>query len=48
MCIYSAMSKKAMELAKRYGRKSNIIEMAQEILDEQKKKTAFVHPDSAS
>ena len=36
-----------MALAKRYGRKTNIIEMAQEILDEQYKINAFTHPDCA-
>jgi len=45
MCFYSSNSKRALALAKRYGRKTNIIEMAQEILDEQYKITAFNHPD---
>lgn len=36
-----------MELAKRYGRKSAILEIVQEILDEQYKITAFTHPDCA-
>ena len=45
MCFYSSSSKRALALAKRYGRKTNIIEMAQEILDEQYKITAFSHPD---
>ena len=44
MCFYCAQSKKALELAKRYGRKSNIIEMAQEVLNEQYKINAFAHP----
>ena len=44
MCFYSSNSKRALALAKRYGRKTNIIEMAQEILDEQYKITAFSHP----
>ena len=47
MCFYCAMSKKALALAKRYGRKMNVIEMVQEILDEQHKITAFSHPDCA-
>ena len=47
MCFNCAQSKKALALAKRYGRKSNIIEMAQEILDEQHKINAFAHPDCA-
>ena len=37
MCFYNSQSKRAMELAKRYGRKSDILEMVQEILDEQNK-----------
>ena len=47
MCFYSSNSKRALALAKRYGKKTNIIEMAQEILDEQYKITAFTHPDCA-
>ena len=34
-----------MELAKRYGRKSDILEIVQEILDEQNKITAFTNPE---
>ena len=44
MCFYSANSKKALELAKRYGRKTNIIEMAQEINNEQYRINAFSNP----
>jgi len=47
MCFYSSSSKRALALAKRYGRKTSVIEMAQEILDEQYKITAFSHPDCA-
>jgi len=36
-----------MELAHRYGRKTDILEIVQEILDEQYKITAFTHPDCA-
>lgn len=45
MCFYNSQSKRAMDLAKRYGRNSDIIQMAQEIIDEQYKVTAFTHPD---
>jgi len=44
MCFYSSNSKRALALAKRYKLKTNIIEMAQEILDEQYKITAFTNP----
>jgi len=41
------MSKRAMALANRYGRKTDILEIVKEILDEQYKITAFTHPDCA-
>ena len=44
MCFYNSQSKRAMDLANRYGRRSDIIEMAQEIIDEQYKITAFTNP----
>jgi putative SOS response-associated peptidase YedK len=45
MCFYSSNSKRALALAKRYGLKTNVIEMAKEIIEEQKYKiTAFTHP----
>jgi len=44
MCFYNSQSKRAMELAKRYGRKLDILEIVQEILDEQYRITAFTHP----
>jgi putative SOS response-associated peptidase YedK len=47
MCFYNSQSKRAMDLANRYGRKSDIIEIVQEILDEQYKITAFTHPGCA-
>jgi putative SOS response-associated peptidase YedK len=47
MCFYNSQSKRAMDLAHRYGRKSDILEIVQEILDEQYKITAFTHPDCA-
>jgi len=45
MCFYNSQSKRAMELAKRYGRRSDLLEMVQEIIDEQYKVTAFTNPD---
>ncbi len=36
MCYRTSMSKKAQELAARYGRKSDILEILQEILEEEK------------
>ena len=44
MCFYNSNSKRALSLAKRFGRKTDIIEIAQEILDEQYRITAFTHP----
>jgi len=45
MCFYNSCSKRALAVAKRYGRKTDLIEIVQEILDEQYKITAFSHPD---
>ena len=46
MCFYSSNSKRALALAKRYGLKTNVIEMAEEILKEQQYKiNAFTYPD---
>ena len=45
MCFYNSFSKRALDLAKRYGRKTDVIEIVQEILDEQYKITAFTHPE---
>ena len=44
MCFYNSQSKRALDLAKRYNRKTDIIEIVQEIIDEQYKVTAFTHP----
>jgi putative SOS response-associated peptidase YedK len=45
MCFYSSNSKRALALAKRFGRKTDIVEMAKEIIEEQKYKiSAFTHP----
>ena len=41
MCFYNSMSKKAQQLAARYGRKSDIIEIAKEIIEEQYRQAAF-------
>jgi len=45
MCFFNAQNKRALAIAKRYGRKSDIIEMAREIIEEQKVQKAFLHPD---
>ena len=44
MCFYNSQSKRALDLANRYGRKTDIIEIVQEIIDEQYKVTAFTNP----
>ena len=45
MCFYSSNSKRALALAKRYGLKTNVIEMAEEILKEQQYRiNAFTYP----
>jgi putative SOS response-associated peptidase YedK len=44
MCFYNSQSKRALDLANRYGRKTDIIEMVQEIIDEQYKIVAFINP----
>jgi putative SOS response-associated peptidase YedK len=45
MCFYTANNKRALALAKRYGLKTDIIEMAKEIIEEQKYRVnAFTHP----
>lgn len=46
MCFYTASNKRALALAKRYGLKTDIIEMAKEIIEEQKYRiNAFSHPN---
>ena len=47
MCFYNSQSKRALALAKRYGRKTDLFEIVQEIIDEQYKISAFTHPDCA-
>lgn len=44
MCFHNSMSKKAQELAARYGRKSDIIEIVKEIIEEQYHVNAFNFP----
>lgn len=44
MCFYNSMSKKAIQLAARYGRKSDIVEIYQDILNERYNVTAFTNP----
>jgi putative SOS response-associated peptidase YedK len=44
MCFYFSASKRALELANRYGRKIDVIETAAEIQDAQYRITAFTHP----
>lgn len=44
MCFHNSMSKKAQQLAARYGRKSNVIEIVQDIINEQYHVNAFNFP----
>lgn len=44
MCFHNSMSKKAQQLAARYGRKPDIIEIAQDIINEQYHVNAFNFP----
>lgn len=44
MCFHNSMSKKAQQLASRYGRKSDVIEIAQDIINEQFHVNAFNFP----
>ena len=37
MCFFNSQNKRAFEIAKRYGRKSDIVEIAREILEEQER-----------
>ena len=45
MCFHNSMSKKAKELASRYGRKSDIVEIYQDIINENYHVSAFTNPD---
>ena len=46
MCFYSSNNARALALAKRYGLKTDIVEIAREILEEQRRyrTNAFTHP----
>lgn len=44
MCFHNSMSAKAIKLAARYGRKSDIVEIAQDIINEQYHVNAFNFP----
>ena len=45
MCFFNAQNKRAFDLANRYGKRSDIVEMAREIIEEQKVQKAFLRPD---
>ena len=47
MCFYNSISKKAKELAARYGRNLSVVEIAEKILEEQEqyRVNAFTFPD---
>lgn len=45
MCFYNSMNVKAQKLAARYGRNLSVIEMAEQILADQYRVTAFTYPD---
>ncbi len=45
MCFHNSMSAKAIKLAARYGRKSDIVEIYQDILNEQYHVNAFNFPN---
>lgn len=44
MCFHNSMSAKAVKLAARYGRKSDVVEIYQDILNEQYHVNAFTFP----
>lgn len=44
MCFHNSMSAKAIKVAARYGRKSDVVEIYQSILDEQYHVNAFTFP----
>lgn len=45
MCFHNSMSKKAKELASRYGRHLSVVEIAEKIIQEQYHVSAFTNPD---
>lgn len=44
MCFHNSMSAKAIKVAARYGRKSDVVGIYQSILDEQYHVNAFTFP----
>jgi len=44
MCFYASNSKRALELGKRYNRKTDNTETANEVVEEQYRVSAFTHP----
>lgn len=48
MCFHNSMSAKAIKVAARYGRQSDVVEIYQSILDEQYHVNAFTFPDILS
>ncbi len=44
MCFHNSMSAKAIKVAARYGRQSDVVEIYQSILDEQYHVNAFTFP----
>lgn len=47
MCFHNSMSKKAKDLAARYRRKTDVVEIVHEIIEEQYHINAFNHPQCA-
>lgn len=45
MCFHNSMSAKAIKVAARYGRQSDVVEIYQSILDEQYHVNAFTFPE---
>ena len=45
MCFFNSQNKRALEIARRYGRRTDIVEMAQEIIEEQRVQKAYLNPD---
>lgn len=45
MCFHYSMSAKAAELAKRYGRKTDAVEMLRDVTEEQYHINAFINPE---
>jgi len=45
MCFFNSQNKRALEIAKRYGRQTDIVEMVKGIIEEQKVQKAFLTSD---